>query len=190
MANNDFPFFVGPRRPENNLMDAYGKAANAFQQKLTKGDLGSMFGPGQGLLQFATGNGMSIGDETGTASISPGGGFKLAGKYNEFTVNPLTRQVGATFMNPEKGFRIGGSVGMGPEGYYDPRAELNFQIGGLNQGPVTAPVQMNSPAMPQESINPLTGSKTIIDERGYTRKVPYLFTEDVIPSPYQGPYAR
>ena len=79
---------------------------------------------------------------------------------------------------------------MGPEGYYDPRAELNFQIGGLNQVPVTAPVQMNSPEMPQESINPLTGSKTIIDERGYTRKVPYLLTEDVIPSPYQGPYAR
>ena len=172
------------------MEDAYQKGANAFAQKLMKGDLGPMFGPGQELLQFATGNGMTVGDETGTATISPGGGFKLAGKYNEFTINPFTRQVGANFINPDDDFSVGGSIGMGPQGNYDPRVELNFQIGGLNQGPVTAPEQMNSPEMPQERINPLTGSKIIIDERGYTRKAPYLSTEGVMPSPYQGPYAR
>ena len=102
----------------------------------------------------------------------------------------FTRQVGANFINPDDDFSVGGSIGMGPQGNYDPRVELNFQIGGLNQGPVTAPEQMNSPEMPQERINPLTGSKIIIDERGYTRKVPYLSTEGVMPSPYQGPYAR
>lgn len=182
--DNDFPVFMGAR-PKRTLADAYRQGANVFKQKLIQGELDPMFGPAEGLLQFATGQGIKVGDESGTATISPGGGFSLAGKYNEFTVDPFMRQVGANFINPEGNFSVGGSVGMGPQGFYDPRAELNFQVGGFNQQPVKQEIKT-----PQENINPLTGDKIIIDEQGYTRRVPYVFRQDVMPSPYQGPYAR
>lgn len=182
--NNPFGVPLGAR-PKRNLADAYRQGADVFKQKLTQGELGPMFGPAQGLLQFATGQGITVGDESGTATISPGGGFSLAGKYNEFTINPFMRQVGANFINPDGNFSVGGSVGMGPQGFYDPRAELNFQVGGLNQQPVKQQIKT-----PQENINPLTGDKIIIDEQGYTRRIPYASRQDVMPPPYRGPYAR
>lgn len=182
--NNPFGVPLGAR-PKRNLADAYRQGADVFKQKLTQGELGPMFGPAQGLLQFATGQGITVGDESGTATISPGGGFSLAGKYNEFTINPFMRQVGANFINPDGNFSVGGSVGMGPQGFYDPRAELNFQVGGFNQQPAKQQIKT-----PQEKINPLTGDKIIIDEQGYTRRIPYASRQDVMPPPYRGPYAR
>tara|TARA_X000001388_G_scaffold57450_2_gene42708 strand:+ start:687 stop:1295 length:609 start_codon:yes stop_codon:yes gene_type:complete len=182
--NNPFGVPLGAR-PKRNLADAYRQGADVFKQKLTQGELGPMFGPAQGLLQFATGQGITVGDESGTATISPGGGFNLAGKYNEFTINPFMRQVGANFTNPDSNFSVGGSIGMGPQGFYDPRAELNFQVGGFNQQPVKQQIKT-----PQEKINPLTGDKIIIDEQGYTRRIPYASRQDVMPPPYRGPYAR
>ena len=164
--NNLFDVPLGAQ-PKRNFADAYRQGADVFKQKLTQGELGPMFGPAQGLLQFATGQGITVGDESGTATISPGGGFNLAGKYNEYTINPFMRQVGANFINPEGNFSVGGSFGLGPQGFYDPRAELNFQVGGFNQQPVKQQTKT-----PQEWINPLTGDKIII-ENGYARRIPY-----------------
>ena len=68
--NNPFGVPLGAR-PKRNLADAYRQGADVFKQKLTQGELGPMFGPAQGLLQFATGQGITVGDESGTATISP-----------------------------------------------------------------------------------------------------------------------
>ena len=179
-----YPLLKGTQTTPD-FSDAFRQGANVFQQQLMQSRLGPTFGPAEELLKFATGQGITVGDESGTATISPGGGFRLAGKYNEFTVNPFMRQVGANFINPDGNFSVGGSIGMGPEGSYDPRAELNFQLGGFNQRPVEQQMQM-----PQETINPLSGDRIIVDEQGYTKRVPYVSRQDVMPSPYRGPYAR
>ena len=174
---NDY-FLVGAQ-PKRNLADAYRQGADVFKQKLTQGELGPMFGPAQGLLQFATGQGITVGDESGTATISPGGGFSLAGKYNEFTVDPFMRQVGANFINPEGNFSVGGSVGMGPQGFYDPRAKLKFQLGGFNQQPMMPLEQIQIQGLPEEDLqSPMVSPARALEmqqTQRYQQENPYYY---------------
>jgi hypothetical protein len=148
MDNSQGLFPVQPQSRSFNA--ALQQGGEAFQDLLTTGKLGPLFGQATPLLQQFTGKGLNISDETGTATISPQGDFDLAGKYGSFQINPLGRKVGATYINPENKFSIGGSIGMGTKDFYNPTAEINFSLGQGPQ-PVMTPDQINIEGLP---LNP------------------------------------
>ena len=128
--------------------DVLQKGGQTFQQLLTTGQLGNLYGPGTSLLKGFSGNGFDVGDETGKASISPSGNLQIAGKYSAIGLNPYERKVSASYTNPDNTFSIGGSYGMGPQNFYNPTGNINFRFGQGSQ-PVMTPGQIEIQGLPE-----------------------------------------
>jgi hypothetical protein len=111
--------------PVSSVKEGIGVIRDQFMS----GQLGNFFADANPILGMATGQPIEIGDQTGRASISPGGGFQLAGKYSSFGVNPFMREVSGSLTNQKGNLTVGGSFSMGPQGAYDPTVQLNIRSG-------------------------------------------------------------
>ena len=144
-------------------MKGYGFGTYSTNPQLNK--LGQFFNT------VIDGSPFTMGDETGSVSFNPmEGGFSI-NPYNSFGLNVKGNDI----------MRGGG-----------PSAELTFQFGQQRPGfPMTEIVDGRKPAVNQErgrllntlgnlsmpeasfqQFNPLSGSRIVVDERGYTRRVP------------------
>ena len=144
-------------------MKGYGLGTYSTNPQLNK--LGQFFNTAIDNSPF------TIGDETGSVSFNPmEGGFSI-NPYNSFGLNVKGNDM----------MRGGG-----------PSAELTFQFGqrrpgfrmtdimdgrrpGVNeeQGRLLNTLgDLSMPEPPFQQFNPLTGGRIVVDERGYTRRVP------------------
>ena len=126
----------------------FSKFLGAVKDQFVVPELGNLFSDANPLFRMATGQSLSVGDETGTASILPGGQFTLAGKYSTFKVNTFMREVSESLTNKKENLTVGGSFGMGPEGAYDPTVRLNIRAG----DPLRISNRINIQGLPEEPI--------------------------------------
>jgi hypothetical protein len=120
-----------------------------LKDKFMSGEYGNFFADVNPLLGMATGQPITLGDETGSATIMPGGGFQLAGKYSTFGVNPFMREVSGSLTNQRGNLTVGGSFSMGPQGFYDPTVQLNIRAGDRSVPPTN---RIDIQGLPQQEM--------------------------------------
>jgi hypothetical protein len=146
--DNDFPtMLTGQRNQKQGFIGAMLKGLNPFMNKIPQHHQAI-----QPLFGFATGKGMTVGDETGLATFSPTGSLQLAGVNNAFEINPLMRKVAATYIDPKSNFKIGGYFGMGPQDNYDPTVGIDFQFGTPQQQNMMMPNRIQIEGLPEEEM--------------------------------------
>lgn len=139
-------------QPKKNLspFSSVTEGVGVLKDKFMSGKLGNFFAGANPILGMATGQPMDLGDETGSVSISPGGGFQLAGKYSTFGFNPFMRNVSGSLTNQRGNLTVGGSFSMGPQGFYDPTVQLNIRAG---DRPVPPTNRIDIQGLPQQEMN-------------------------------------
>tara|TARA_B100001939_G_scaffold97779_1_gene84132 strand:+ start:166 stop:804 length:639 start_codon:yes stop_codon:yes gene_type:complete len=156
------------------------EGVGVLKDQFMSGQLGNFFADANPILGMATGQPMNLGDETGSASISPGGGFQLAGKYSSFGVNPFMREVSGSLTNKRGNLTVGGRFSMGPQGAYDPTVQLNIRAG----DPFVPPTnRIDIQGLPQQemSVPSVSPGRALMDQTvdQYRNENPFYYRSGV-----------